>query len=222
MPDIQKTTILVAEDKEVFRLGLKQLINEVEGCELIGYSEDGPSTIEKTALLKPLLLFIKRDLPIVDGVKTSQQIKRRFPSIRIILLLDHESDFFLALESGADGYILRETPEDLMSAAIQTVMRGGAWIGPLIARYLMHGDGLAALRSAAFGAIEVSGLAKLSPREKDVIRLLVKGTSNLQIAHALSLEVQTVKVHLRNIFRKLEVSGRAEVISKVLEAGRLL
>lgn len=216
----KKTTILVAEDKQVLRLGLKQLCNAIQGCEVIAEAQDGPSTIDRACALHPSVIFIREDLPVLDGVKTTQQIKRRMPDIGVIMLLTDASDFFRAAESGADGYIMRETPEHLIAIVIDTVTNGGAWIGPLVAQYLLHGDGLPVLRGAPVNAIDVPGFTRLTAREKDVLRLLVKGLSNQKIADSLMLKLETVKVHMRSILKKLEVEGRAEVISRVLKAGR--
>lgn len=200
-------------------MGLKQIVTAIANCEVIAETKDGASTVDRANELRPDLILIKIDLPLMDGVRTAQIIKRNRPNIRIIMLLTNESDFFRAIHSGSDGYIMRETPEDLIATAIDTVSTGGAWIGPLVAQYLLHKDGLPLLRSVSLNVPDIPGLSKLTAREKDVLRLLVKGLSNQKMANLLMLKLETVKVHMRSIRRKLGVTGRAEVISKVLKAG---
>lgn len=212
-------TILLAEDKEVLRLGLKQLVDGISDCKIIGEAHNGSDAIDLTIELKPDVVLMKRDLPLVDGVSATAQIKKLCPSTSVILLLSQESDFWSAIDSGADGYIMRETPENLLANAIQTVNQGKSWIGPLIAHYVLKGNGLPILRSALAKRVDMPSLRYLSLREKEVLCLLTDGLSNQAIAETLALQLQTVKVHVRSILKKLNVEGRAEAIAKVLKTG---
>ncbi len=221
IPNTRKIKVLIAEDKEVFRQGLKHIISAIPECQVIAETMDGPTTIVRALSLHPNLVLLREDLPLLDGIKTSKQIKKRLPDVKIIMLLAEASDFFKATESGADGYIMRETPEHLIDSAIQTIIAGGAWIGPLVANYILR-DGLPVLQRASVDSIELPGLKFLTQRELDVLRLVVKGMSNRKIGESLGLEMETIKVHVRNILKKLELSGRAQVISAVLSAGRAI
>jgi DNA-binding NarL/FixJ family response regulator len=218
----RKIKVLIADDKEVLRLGLRQIVSTIPDCQVIAETRDGPSTLMLSADLNPDLIFIKTDLPLLDGVRTTQRLKKRAPGIAVIMLLTNESEFFNVIHSGADGYIMRETPEDLVAAAIDTVCSGGAWIGPLVAKYLLHGNGLPQLLGISTAVSRLPGLAELTPREKDVLRLLVKGLSNQKMANSLMLKLETIKVHMRNINKKLKVNGRAEIISRVLRSGEVI
>lgn len=129
MPPQKTITVLVAEDKEVLRLGLRHILSAIKGCKVIAETSDGPSTIARAFALSPDLIFIRDDLPLLDGIRATQQIKKGLPNVGVIMLLTHASDFLRATESRADGYIMRETPEHLIASAIETVTRGGAWIG---------------------------------------------------------------------------------------------
>lgn len=215
----KRVSILIAEDREVVRLGMTQLLSRLEACEIIGEATDGRSAIEQARLLKPSIVFLKRDLPGVDGVVASQEIKKLGLGTRVIMLLTNESDFWISLDSSADGYIMRETPEQLISAAVEIVSRGGSFIGPLIANYLLHGPGLPVIRAVLTERVDLPGLNLLSRREKQILRLLLDGLSNQQMANELGLEVQTIKVHVRNTLRKLNAKGRADAVAKVLRTG---
>ena len=222
MPGVKSVDVVIAEDKEVLRLGLRQIINAIPGCNVVSETLDGPTTVNEALKLQPNLILMRDNLPSLDGTKTAQQIKKDLPKTRIIMLLTNSSDFFRATQSGADGYIMRETPEHLIASAIETVTTGGAWIGPLVSEYLLHGDGLSQLRRCNKERIELPGLSKLTRRERDVLRLVVKGLSNQKIANFLGLRVETIKVHMRSILKKLHVEGRAEAISKTLRAGQTI
>jgi DNA-binding NarL/FixJ family response regulator len=215
----KKITILIAEDREVLRLGLTQLFSRLDDCEIIGEASDGRSAIEQTLLIRPSMVFMKLDLPLVNGILATQQIKRQLPGTGVVLLLSKESDFWTSVDSGADGYIMRETPEQLITAAIEIVSLGGCFIGPLIAQYLLHGAGLPMIRSVLATRVDLPSLSSLSPREKEIMRLLTDGLSNQQIAEALALRVQTVKVHVRNTLKKLNATGRADAVAKVTRTG---
>ncbi|MDZ4837332.1 MAG: response regulator transcription factor [Candidatus Melainabacteria bacterium] len=215
----RRITVLLAEDREVVRLGMRHILNGLGGCEIIGEAQDGRSAIEQSLILRPSIVFIKRDLPVVDGIAASQQIKKQNSGTRVIMLLSRESDFWTSIDSGADGYIMRETPEQLISAAVDIVSQGGSFIGPLIAHYLLHGPGLPMIRAVLSDRVEMPGLKLLSRREKQILRLLIDGMSNQQMADTLELEVQTIKVHVRNTLKKLNVHGRTDAVAKVLRTG---
>lgn len=215
----KRISVLLAEDREVVRIGMRHLLGSLDSCEVIGEAQDGRSAIEQTRILRPTLVFIKRDLPLVDGVAASQQIKKLGFGTRIIMLLSRESDFWTSIDSGADGYIMRETPELLISTAVEIVSEGGSFIGPLIAHYLLHGAGLPVIRAVLTDRVDMPEPNSLSRREKQIVRLLIDGMSNQQMADSLGLEVQTIKVHVRNTLKKLNVNSRTDAVAKVLRTG---
>ncbi len=215
----KRISVLLAEDREVVRIGMRHLLGSLDSCEIIGEAQDGRSAIEQTRILRPTLVFIKKDLPLVDGVAASQQIKKLGFGTRIIMLLSRESDFWTSIDSGADGYIMRETPELLISTAVEIVSEGGSFIGPLIAHYLLHGAGLPVIRAVLTDRVDMPELNSLSRREKQIVRLLIDGMSNQQMADSLGLEVQTIKVHVRNTLKKLNVNSRTDAVAKVLRTG---
>lgn len=215
----KRIKVLIAEDKEVVRLGLKKLVGGIEGCKVVGEAKTGVSAVKMTDELRPDVVLMKKNLQLFDGINASLQIKKRSPSTAVILLLSQESDFWSAIDSGANGYIMRETPEHLLSVAIRTVHHGGSWIGPVISHYILHGGGLPLLRRVLAERKEMPSLQSLTRREKEVLLLLTDGLSNQAIAESLDLQIQTVKTHMRSIFKKLNVEGRAEAMAKVLRTG---
>jgi DNA-binding NarL/FixJ family response regulator len=212
-----KFSILIADDKQIILLGLRELLRQLSDCTVISEARNGTAALTITLAHEPDIVFLKYDLPELDGVKVCQRIKRKLPRTKVVLLLAAVNDFWSALESGADAYLLREQLSDIVPALVQCLTTGGAFIGPTLAAYLLKGDGLARLRAAADSPKNaIFSSDNLTNREKDVLNLLVEGLSNQKIAEKLSLSPQTVKVHVRHILKKLAVTDRTQAVLKVL------
>jgi two-component system response regulator DegU len=210
--------VYVAEDKDVVRLGLKQLIQQIDGTEVIGTASDGETALKDILQINPNLILIKDDLPVIDGVTLIQRIKRERPDIATILMLNHPEEFWHGLTAKADGYFFREVSAEILEPAIRTVASGGAYLGAVLSDYLIRGEGYSILRQAQPRRVSTSVTATLSVREKEVLGLLSDGKSNEQIAQALGLSIQTVKVHVKHILKKMNVSDRTQAVIKALTA----
>lgn len=217
MSEPAKTRILIADDKQIYRFGLRELLRGIEGCEVVGEAEDGFKAVELANSLQPDLVFVKNDIAEQGGIIVSQNIKKNCPKIRILMLLSKEQDFWAALDAEADGYLVREMMTEVVPMVIKVLTGGGAFIGPTVSSYLLKGEGLKLLKSALSKQPDTTALATLSNREKDVLNLLVEGMSNQLIADRLGLSIQTVKVHVRHILRKLRVEDRTQAVLKVLK-----
>ena len=210
-------TALIADDKEVVRVGLCELLTDNAGCKNIYQVADGRSAVEETLSLRPEIVLVKKDLPGLDGVAVTQEIKRVAPEILVIMILANPEDIWSVLSSEADGYLCQDFTSSVFSHAVSMVSQGRKYLGPLICDYLLR-DGLQSLRSAVTHRNGPRVLEVLSPREKDVIKLMSDGQSNEQIAGSLGLSIQTVKVHVKHILRKLKVSDRTQAVIKVLRS----
>lgn len=217
MSEPAKIRILIADDKQIYRFGLRELLRGIEGCEVVGEAEDGLRAVELATNLQPDLVFIKNDIAEQDGIIVTQNIKKSCPKTRVLMLLSKEQDFWAALDAEADGYLVREMMTAVIPMVIKVLTGGGAFIGPTISLYLLKGEGLKLLKSALAKQPDTTALATLSNREKDVLDLLVEGMSNQHIADKLGLSIQTVKVHVRHILRKLRVEDRTQAVLKVLK-----
>lgn len=222
MSSAESIRVLIADDIQIIRYGLRELLREIEGCNVVAEAENGAQALELALSLNPGLIFLKRDISELDGVRATQRIKRKLPQTRVVLLLSRPEDFWASLEAGADGYMLREMVADIVPSVIQIITRGGAFIGPSLASYLLRGEGLQLLRSATTGHSSNISLDLLSSRERDVLNLLVKGLSNRKIADHLGLSIQTVKVHVRHILKKLQVEDRTQAVLKVIRPESLI
>lgn len=219
MADNQVTTIFIAEDHEITRLGLKLTLEQIEGFQVIGEAADGVTAASQVLELKPDIVLMDIGLPQEDGIQATKQIKDKLPDTKVIVLTSHDNDedIFAALGAGADGYCLKEVPSSRLSLAIQTVADGAAWLDPGIASRVLRACtvGTSGQDNARMGNLN----SALSKRELEVLKLVVEGLSNQEIAERLQLSIETVKTHMRHIMEKLAVTDRTQAAVKAMRQG---
>lgn len=211
-------TVLVVEDHEVMRFGLKSLLANVEGFQVVGEAGDGREAIEKAKALKPRVVVMDIVMPKMNGIDASHELKAALPDTKIIMFTSFETQsyVFAALAAGAHGYCLKNVTANNLIAAIRTVDSGAAWfdkeIAEIVLGYIKTG--------LAQGDIEVKKMT-LSPREIEVLTCVTEGQTNNEIAAKLVVSVETVKTHLKRIMEKLEVSDRTQAAVQALKQGLL-
>lgn len=212
------TTIFIAEDHEITRVGLRLTLDQVEDFQVVGEAEDGKTTVEKVLDLNPDIVLMDIGLPDRNGIDATRQIKEKASDVRVIILTSHDNDrdVFAALGAGADGYCLKEISADQLMMAIRTVAGGAAWLDPGVATRVLKAS---ASRQGGQSARGGSSSSPLSVREIDVLRLVVEGMSNQEIAEKLHLSVETIKTHMRHIMEKLAVTDRTQAAVKAMREG---
>jgi NarL family two-component system response regulator LiaR len=219
----QPTTIdiLIAEDHEITRVGLKLTLEHIPGFRIVGEAEDGTSAVAKVVELKPHVVLMDIGLPLMDGIDATCKIKDEAPNTRVIMLTSHDNDrdIFAALGAGADGYCLKEVSGSQLAMAIRAVADGVAWLDPGVASRVLRACATVQPTNAQEGGKQPSNTSQLSQRELDVLRLVVEGLSNQEIADRLILSVETVKTHMRHIMEKLAVSDRTQAAVKAMREG---
>jgi NarL family two-component system response regulator LiaR len=222
-PDTPNIDIFIAEDHEITRVGLKLTLEHVPGFRVVGEAEDGKGTVKQVSELKPHVVLMDIGLPLMDGIDATFRIKEEVPGTRIIMLTSHDNDrdIFAALGAGADGYCLKEVSGSQLIMAIRAVADGVAWLDPGVASRVLRACAALtpAIRGGDDGAPKTPGASPLSQRELDVLRLVVEGLSNQEIADRLILSVETVKTHMRHIMEKLAVSDRTQAAVKAMREG---
>lgn len=210
MTETQKIEVLIVEDHEITRLGLKAALERVSDLKIVGQEEDGGSAIRAAVAKKPHIVLIDIGLPVMNGIDATRQIKEKSAETRVIMLTSHDSDtdIFAAFAAGADGYCVKDIPSDQLVMAIKAVHDGAGWIDPRIASRVLRAQ-----------ATQPSTETPLSQREVEVLRLIVDGLSNQKIATNLCLSVETVRTHVRHITEKLAVSDRTQAAIKALRQG---
>lgn len=204
--------ILIVEDDPVMRLGLEHFLGTYSQLEIVGQAEDGYSGIEAAVQLKPDLAIIDIGLPQLDGIAATQQIKANLPEVRVMMLTSHKSEqeVIAALSSGADGYCIKGVSLEKLVMAIACIQDGTIYLDSQIARCVLK-------------HLQPSPVVKLAnpltPRELDVLKLIVEGRTNPEIASILYLSLSTVKAHIRNIMNKLAVDDRVQAAVVALRSG---
>jgi len=197
--------IMIVEDHHVVRQGFIALLRLVEGFEIVAEAPDGDRAIEMFRLYKPDVTLMDLRLPTIGGVETIARIRAEFRDARIIVLttFDGDEDIYRALQAGAKGYLLKGMNSDELIGAIRTVHGGKSRIPSEVAERL---------------AERLSG-PTLTERETDVLRLIVSGNSNKEIAGALFISEATVKTHVNSLLGKLGVTDRTQAATTALQRG---
>jgi len=207
--------VLIVEDDPMMQLGLEQSLSSQPQLQVVGRADDGYFAIEEAKRLKPDIIVMDIGLPRLDGIEATKRIKSELPEVHIVMLTSHttENEVIAALSSGADAYCVKGTTVERLLAAIDAARDGASYLDPLIARLVMEH-----LKPPASEA-DVAAIAQLSQRELEVLKLMVEGRSNPEIATELYLSPNTVKTHVRGIMNKLAVDDRVQAAVVALRAG---
>jgi two-component system, NarL family, nitrate/nitrite response regulator NarL len=201
--------IAIADDHPIFRLGVRTLLSQHHGFAVIGEAGDGDAAIQMVTNLRPDVLLLDHNPPRLNGLDVVRRVQSARTGTRAIVLTAamQDGDIQHALLHGAWGVVLKHTSSDLLPHCIRQVMEGEQWIGVESVNPLISG-----IRAPAGG-----GSLSLTPREVDIVRRVAKGAGNKDIAWELQMGEQTVKNHLRRIFRKLNVANRVELALLAVE-----
>ena len=192
--------VVLADDHGVIRDGLGRLIAGLEDIELVGVAADGVEAVELVAQLRPDVVLMDLEMPRLDGIGATKQIVAGHPGTAVLVLtsFSDRNRIIGALDAGALGYLLKDVSSEAVADGIRAAARGGAPLDPRAARTIL------AARS------EPDPLAALSAREREVLALLLEGLPNKLIARRLEISEKTVKTHLTNVFRAIDVTDRTQ------------
>jgi DNA-binding NarL/FixJ family response regulator len=209
--------ILLVDDHILFRKGVAGLLAARPSLEVVGEASDGVEAIERARELVPDVILMDVTMPNCDGLEATRILKREMPHVHIIMLTvsDTNHDVFAAIKNGADGYLLKNLEPSQLFDMLDGLRRGEAPIsGKLAARILQE------FREPDKNAAPSNEAGEsLTPREREVLELVVTGASNREIASALSLSSETVKIHLSNILAKLHLQNRIQVAVYAVRQG---
>jgi two-component system, NarL family, response regulator NreC len=209
--------ILIADDHGVLRAALRSLLQHRHDVEIVGEAADGEEAL-RLALATPFdVLLLDISMPGMDGIAVTRELKKARPGVRVLILTVHEDEVVLreAIQAGASGYIVKRAAESELVNAIDAVVRGELYVHPSVTRALL------AIPPAAPVAEHEDSEELLTPREVQVLRLIIQGYTNLQVAEHLNLSVRTVESHRANIMGKLGLHNRAELVRYAMEHGLL-
>ncbi|MFC2059616.1 response regulator [Chloroflexota bacterium] len=213
-----KISIIVADDHPLFRQSIRNVLESQPDFLVVAEADNGEEAVKLTAELQPDVVLMDITMPKLDGLEATRQIKASHPNIAVLVLTIHSDDQHIIgiLEAGAAGYLIKSVFGEEVIQSVRGVVAGEMVLSPSIGQRLLKQAARYPIRSVPLQAGE-----KLSPRELEIIKLAARGMSNKSIAAALGLTVRTVKGHLANIFSKLNVGSRTEVIVAGLRAGFL-
>lgn len=199
-----KISILIADDHSMIREGLKQLLELEQNFNVIGFADNGRKAIDKINELHPDILLLDVNMPVLGGIETLAEIRKNNINVKVIMLTIHNEREYLikVVELGCDGYILKESDSDELKNAIYNVYEGKRYIQPNMTPMLNS-----YLASKAEDDKKLVGLTK---REIQVLKLVAEGMFNRDIAERLEISERTVKNHIANIFKKIQVSDRTQ------------
>ena len=212
-----KVRLAVVDDHALFRAGLISLIGEMPEFEVVGEAGDGQNALELVRRVKPDVLLLDVNMPVMGGVETVRALRALSHSdqLRIVMLTisKSEEDLLGAIAAGADGYLLKNAEPDELRKAVLLVHQGMSVLSPQVTRQV--------LRAAMAGDQNRLSDSGLSSREMEVLDCLAQGKTTAQIAAKLFISENTVKTHVRHILEKLEASNRTEAVSKATQQGFL-
>ncbi|WP_341526709.1 response regulator transcription factor [Nostoc sp. UHCC 0302] len=202
--------VLLVDDQSLIRQGLKALLELEPDLELVGEAENGEQAISLVAQLQPDVVLMDIRMPVMDGVAATREIQKHFPGTKILVLTTFDDDEYVtaALQNGAMGYLLKDTPSEELAVAIRAVHKGYTQLGPGIVKKLLTQFSNSELTQPTPPAPPI--LAELTPREKEVLQLIATGASNREIAQELYISEGTVKNHVTNILNRLNLRDRTQ------------
>ena len=198
--------VLLVDDHPVVRSGLAGLLGEEPDIEVVGEASDGAEGVELASSLAPDLVLMDLRMPGMDGATATAAITGAGGRVLVLTTYDTDADILRAVEAGATGYLLKDTPREQLVEAVRSAARGDTVLAPPIAAKLMR---------------QVRGHEQLTPRELEVLGLVAQGRSNGEIARELFIGEATVKTHLLRIFDKLDVDDRTRAVTVAMERGYL-
>lgn len=218
MKESSPIKVFVAEDVPITRIALLLILSRMPDIEVVGTAVDGQDAYKQCLSIKPDVVIMDLSMPIMDGIEATKLIRQELASTRVVMMTTHErdDDVFGALAAGADGYCLKSTSAEHLLIAIKTVADGAAWLDPRIAERVLRSS----FRPNYAPTEEVSeNEDSLTKRELEVLKLLVDGLTNQEMAARLFVSLETIKTHMRHIMEKLAVSDRTQAAVKAVRKG---
>jgi DNA-binding NarL/FixJ family response regulator len=212
----KKFRIVIAEDYTIVRQGLKSLLDSFSDFEVVGEAVNGKEAIESVGRLKPDLVLMDLSMPKTDGITAIKEIKRCLPETKILALTVHKTEGHvrMALEAGADGYILKDASYTELEMAIRKILDGKSYLSPEISDGIIRGY-LSGVKAAKTETMT----GNLTPREVEVLKLIAEGYKSKEIADYLSISTNTVDKHRANLMRKLDLHSASALTHFALKEG---
>lgn len=234
MADANEIRVILVEDHLLTRIGLKTVLERTPDIRVVGEAENGEMAVQIVRDLKPDVVLMDVGMPVMDGIEAARLICNENPGQRIIMLTSHdnEQDIYAALSAGAGGYCLKDVAPERLYTAVRSIHAGDVWLDSAIAHKVLGHYSAAKVTSGRSSEQPMQKEASTEPtsdlpqlpeplsnRELEVLKLLVDGCSNQQIANRLVISLATAKTHVRNILNKLAVDDRTQAAVQAMRRG---
>lgn len=208
--------IMLVDDHILFRKGLARLLDAQPDFEVVGEAADGEEALQAVGTLRPDVVLMDLRMPVCDGLEATRRIKHSFPEVRVVMLSvsEEDQDFFAAIRCGADGYLVKDLRPEGLFQELRGLAQGEAPLSRTMTSKLLR-------QLARQGSMIVPPVSSdlLSPREEEVLTLIVEGLTNREIATDLGIAVNTVRNHVRSILEKLDVRNRVQAAVYAVRSG---
>ena len=197
--------LLLVDDQSLIRRGLKALLKLENSLEVVGEADNGQNAISQVEILQPDVILMDVRMPVMDGVAATKEIGQRFPGTKVLVLTTFDDDEYVlrAMRYGASGYLLKDTPCEELVRAIEAVHKGYAQLGPGLVEKITNNYSISQLTPPP-------GWSELTPREQEILHLIAIGDNNHEISEKLYISHKTVKNHITNILRRLNIRDRTQ------------
>lgn len=213
--------ILLVEDQKLMRIGIKSLFGDYPELEIIGEASTGKEAVEKSKLIKPDIVLMDIGLPDISGMEAIRQILEYNNNIRVIVLTSHisEEEVTASFQAGASAYVVKDIATEFLMNVIKMIKAGAMWIDPHVVPFIRDKNcGVIPSRQLSRSVFKERH-SNLTQREYEVLKLIVDGQSNSDIAKTLTISEHTAKAHVCNIIQKLVVDDRTQAAVKALKEG---
>jgi DNA-binding NarL/FixJ family response regulator len=212
------TSVLIADDQALVRVGLRKILEAEPDTTVVGEAGDGQDAAAEARRLQPEVVLMDIRMPVLDGIEATRRIVRDQPTTRVLMLTTFGLDNYVydALRAGASGFMLKDAPPEEIAAAVRIVASGESLLAPAVTRAVIEEF---ARRAPAKPPAPPRALEQLTPREQEVLDLLVRGMSNPEICERLVISEATAKTHVARILQKLDLRDRVQAVIYAYEAG---
>lgn len=208
-------TILLADDHDVVKRGMKMLLEDEEGIQVIGEASDGLDAIEKVKTLMPNVVILDLTMPKMNGIEAAKVISEEYPEVKILIFSMHHNKEYIvkSVENGASGYLLKDTGKDELLKAIKVVSEGGKYFPPEISEVIIN-----ELLAKVSGVQEENRpiFEKITPKEKQILGMIVQGFNSREMADKLFLSIRTVDNHRANMMKKVKAKNTADLVKMAI------